>query len=122
MSKNSFSKAIAVVLAILPVFCPGLLYSQAENDDTYTVHRDPFVPLVGVDRVSARDGIDSIFTPMDVKFEGIVSGTGGRKALILNGELIEEGETIGLVTVKSVGANEAIISIDGKNHTVMLYR
>lgn len=121
MLKNSFPKAILIILAISAVFCPRMVSSQPEDSDAY-VGRDPFVPLVGVDRVSARAGIDSIFTPMDVKFEGIVSGTEGRKALILNGELIEEEETIGLVTVKSVGSNEAIITIDGKDHTIMLYR
>jgi len=83
--------------------------------------RDPFVPLVGGGYERSFSGIDRIFTPSDVRFEGIISGAGGKKAIVLNGEMISEGQTIGLVTVKSIGMNKAEIYIDGVRHIIALY-
>ena len=83
--------------------------------------RDPFVPLVGGGHERSFSGIDRIFTSSDIRFEGIVSGAEGKKALVLNGEMISEGQTIGLVTVRSIGMNKAEIYIDGARHIIALY-
>jgi hypothetical protein len=113
--------SIVMAIALIVFFLVGAVFVRADEKRGVFVSRDPFVPLVGVDRANVSLGIESIFTATDVRFEGIVSGSDGKKALVLNGEIIGEGETIGLVKVISVGLNEAKITIDGKAHTVTLY-
>ena len=83
--------------------------------------RDPFVPLVGVTAERTHGGILTIMSISDVSFQGIASDPSGKSSLILNGEIIAEGETVGLVTVESVGSNTAVITIDGELHTLTLY-
>lgn len=83
--------------------------------------RDPFVPLIGQGGVKTISGIREIMAISDVQFEGIVSVANGRRALIINGEIIEEGETIGLVSVTRVGTNVAEILVDMEKHKLKLH-
>jgi hypothetical protein len=119
MKKNKRHYVFLVCIVLLPVMS---VFSGAEAFSREMPRtRDPFVPLVGGGYERSFSGIDRIFTPSDVRFEGIVSGAGGKKALVLNGEMISEGQTIGLVTVRSIGMNTAEIYIDGARHIIALY-
>ena len=82
--------------------------------------RDPFVPLLGVN-VSAASSLDDIVSIDDVVLQGIVTGSGGEKIAILNGEMIGDGKTKGRVTVKSISENKVIVKIDDEERTIAIY-
>ena len=108
--------ALCAVLFCVAAFlsCPALAGHPRHK-------RDPFVPLVGVTAERAHGGILTIMSISDVSFEGIVSDPLGKRSLILNGEIIEEGQTIGIVTVKKVGTVNAEILIGEKKFEIELY-
>ncbi|HPN72613.1 MAG TPA: hypothetical protein PKZ41_01300 [Candidatus Omnitrophota bacterium] len=121
MPNNAFSKILAVMLFLGVFFYAGVFYGEDETEPEKSLRRDPFVPLVGVDTVKSRSGIAGIFTIVDAKFQGIATGSEGKKAIVLNGEILEEGQTVGLVELVEVGDNKAVISIDGAVHEILLY-
>ncbi len=81
--------------------------------------RDPFVPLVGMDRptVSKLEDATSI---ADVKLEGIVSRSGGKMAAILNGQIVKEGDRFGDVEIRKIAKKAVTIVMGGKNYAIML--
>lgn len=121
MLNNIAKKSMSVFVTSLIVLASFSAFCEDEQETRQSARRDPFVPLVGVETTKTKSGIDGILTIIDVKFQGIATGTEGKKAIILNGELIEEGDTVGLVKVEEVGVNKARISIDGALHDISLY-
>jgi hypothetical protein len=104
-------------LAVIVVFtlpCAG-------EDYKYDSHgkRDPFVPLIGIDRpaVSKLEDVSSI---ADVKLEGIASSPGRRIAAILNGEIVKEGEKFGDIEIKKITKKTVTIIMGGKNYNINL--
>ena len=77
--------------------------------------RDPFVPLVGIDRpaVSRLEDVTSI---ADVKLEGTASGPGGKVIAILNGEIVKEGDRFGDIEIKKVTKKTVTIIMGGKSY------
>lgn len=115
MIKKTFYICICAVIILLAAFC------NVHARQALSGRRDPFVPLVGMAREATGRGLTNVFTVNDIRFEGIASSPSGEKALILNGDIISEGETIGLVEVVNVGNNTAEITVDGVPHTIALY-
>ena len=120
--RNSIKITALFMIVGLACFFSFLVSGEEDTRHDLSFARDPFVPLVGVSNVNVKRGIEGIFTIMDAKFQGTTTGTDGKKAIVLNGELIEEGESVGLVMVEKVGANTATISIDGVSHNLSLYK
>lgn len=83
--------------------------------------RDPFVPLVGVSRVGGGGGVDMILTIEDVSLQGIIMDPDGTRSIIMNGEIVKEGQQIGQLIVEDVGNNLVKIKIGEERHTIKLY-
>ena len=85
--------------------------------------RDPFLPLVGSNRIVAS-GLEDITSVDEIKLEGIAYELRGeeqpKKTAILNGEIMGENERIGIVEVKEVMKNSVKLLIGGKEYTVAL--
>jgi hypothetical protein len=95
----------------------------AEKAFEYNAHgkRDPFVPLVGVAREGSAGGAWGVFSIDDVVLQGITLGPGGERCVIINGEIMKEGDKIGLLSVQSIGNNEVILRIEDKTFEKKLY-
>jgi hypothetical protein len=80
--------------------------------------RDPFVPLIGMDRPAVTK-LEDIASIDDIRLEGIASG-GGKTVAILNGEALKEGDRAGDVELKKIGKKQVTILIGGKPYDVYL--
>jgi hypothetical protein len=121
MLKTSRTARTCLWFPVFVLLSVMMVSPLVRGDESIPAGRDPFVPLVGADRDIVNLGIKSIYTLSDLKFEGITTGARGEKLLILNGELIAEGETIGSVSVVEVASNSAIVLIEGVRHRITLY-
>lgn len=83
--------------------------------------RDPFVPLVGVEKPGSSSGVKGISSVEDINLQGIVSGTGGKKMAVINGEIMEEGDKIDRLSVLSVSDNAVKVKIDDTEYEIKLY-
>ena len=83
--------------------------------------RDPFVPLIGVPQEPGESGVLSIYTIDDVNFGGTVSMPDGRHSVIINGEILREGQRRGRVEVLEIGGTQALIAIEGVQYRLRLY-
>lgn len=81
--------------------------------------RDPFVPLLGVDRVKVS-GLEDVISAEDVKLEGIAVGPGGKKTVVMNGKILKEGDKIGVVEVVKIGDKAVTLIISGTRHDINL--
>lgn len=80
--------------------------------------RDPFVPLVGMDRPTVTK-LEDISSVDDIKLEGIAFA-GGKRIALLNGEVLKEGDRVGDVEMKAVANKFVTISISGKSYDIYL--
>ena len=83
--------------------------------------RDPFVPLIGVSRVSTGNTLSDILTVEDVDLQGIVSAPGGGYSAIINGEVLSEGEGGGIFVVEKVMTDRISVRIGGDLFRIELY-
>jgi len=81
--------------------------------------RDPFVPLVGVERTKVS-GLEDVVSVDDVKFEGITIGPGGKKTVFMNDRILKEGDRVGLVEIIKIGDESVTLVISGTEHNVEL--
>ena len=119
--RNRRQKIFSFVIVVLACCFSFPALGEGEPRPDLTARRDPFVPLLGVDSAKTRRGIEGIFSIVDVKFQGTATGVEGQKAIVLNGEIIQEGETVGLVKIEKVGESSATIFIDGRPYELSLY-
>lgn len=82
--------------------------------------RDPFAPLIGHGKLTATVGLEDVASIAEVKLEGIATSAKGRTTAILNGELMKEGDTIGIVRVLRISKNSVTLLMGGKEYTVEL--
>ncbi|MFH0754889.1 MAG: hypothetical protein V2A70_10020 [Candidatus Omnitrophota bacterium] len=98
---------------------PGLVVAADEVSLVYDVHgaRDPFLPLV----TSAGTIItyDTNLLVAEMALEGIVEGSGSRVAII-NGNLMEVGQMIGLYKVVQIESDGVILLKDGQTSVLQL--
>ena len=110
------SSAVTVSLCVLPS------HGGAEEPEyNPRGRRDPFVPLVGVIDAGSGSGVGEIMTIEDISFQGIVIDPDGKKGVIINGEMIKEGEARERLFVESVGSNTVTIKLDEERHELKLY-
>ena len=107
------------ILLAMAVICSG----AAEKAFEHNSHgkRDPFVPLVGVAKEGSAGGAWGVFSIDDVVLQGITLGPGGERCVIINGEIMKEGDKMGLLSVRSIGSNEVILQIEDKTFEKRLY-
>lgn len=107
----------AYILCLL--FLVASLFAQVSVGENfkYESHgkRDPFVPLVGVDRptVSRLEDVTSI---ADVKLEGIASSPKGNLIAVLNGVMVKEGDKFGDIEIKKITRKTVTIVMGGKSY------
>ena len=115
LPKTVFALLLSLVLSTL---CGPF---SAADDYKYESHgkRDPFVPLVGIDKpaVSKLEDATSI---ADIKVEGIVTRSGGKMAAILNGQIVKEGDRFGDIEIRKITKKAVTIVMGGKNYDIML--
>ena len=118
---NVVKGALSAVFLLLLVF--GSYTSDAGPAFRYNSYgrRDPFVPLVGVFEEGAKGGVWSILTIDDVVLQGIVVSADGSRSIVVNGEVMSEGERIGRLYVESIGENAVNIKIDEESFELKLY-
>ncbi len=81
--------------------------------------RDPFVPLA-TGEVRANLGLQSVETIEDVRFEGIIFDPAGKSMVVLNGEVMKEGDKLYNVEIVKIGGSSVIIKVNGKAHAISL--
>ena len=108
-----------LVFGILFSACLAL-YSEEEYVYDSRGRRDPFVPLLGVTSGTV-ESLDDVISIDDINLQGIASDSAGKKAAIINGEMIKEGQTIGRVTLKKILHEKIILMIDEEEYKVNIY-
>jgi hypothetical protein len=121
-SKTGFiSGFIAAALCCLAVL--GLLRTHVGAAYEYESfsRRDPFVPLVGVSERGSTGGIEGILTIEDVLLQGILIADNGKPGVIVNGEIMKEGDRAGRLFIESIGSNVVKVKIDDESFELELY-
>jgi len=115
------SRALFSVLSAA-VFVMGLSASgtAVETYDSMA-RRDPFVPLIGVSSDGVKQGLESILSVEDVSLQGILIGAGGKKSVIINGEVVDQGYKAGIFSVEHISDNDVTIKIGDDIYEVKLY-
>lgn len=82
--------------------------------------RDPFAPLVssGSHAGSSLVGIDSV---SDIDVQGIVYDPSGDSMVIVNGEMLRQGDVFGNVLIKSIRQDGIVFEINGNEAFKPLY-
>ena len=120
--KNKKNNPIFVYVLIMFVGV-GMFCCRGANAFEYDSYgkRDPFVPLVGAAARARNSGVGGVLSVDDVVLQGIVVDANGKRNVIINGEILGEGDTKESITVKSIGKNDVVIRIDDEEHTLKLY-
>lgn len=87
----------------------------------YEAHgrRDPFVPLIGQDKVVAATLAD-VTSVEDIKVEGIAIGSDGKRTAIINGEIVKEGYKAGEIVIKKINPKSVTLLISNKEFKTSL--
>lgn len=83
--------------------------------------RDPFVPLIGVAGVRVANGAGGIASLDNVTLQGIIISPSGDKSVILNGEIMKEGDSLGGLTVITINDNKVTVKLGKETHDLRLY-
>ena len=120
MNKKARTLLLEVTVLVVIIACS---FSAAVYAFEYKSmgRRDPFVPLVGVSQEGVPGGAMGVLTRDDVVVQGIVTGPNGMRSVIINGEIMTEGDSIGRLTVMKIGENVVTIKIDEDTFYVKLY-
>lgn len=119
-------KKINNSLTLTATFIAALILCAVEAGAGYKYEshgrRDPFIPLVGFSEKGTKEGLKGVYTVEDLKLQGITTSGDGSKRVILNGEIMKEGDKIERVTVISVGKNTVKVRIDDTYYELELYK
>ncbi|MBP7056736.1 MAG: hypothetical protein KBB52_07775 [Candidatus Omnitrophica bacterium] len=116
--KISASNIIVMVgISLMIAFSLNDVESQSNLYDPKG-KRDPFVPLIGQGRTSARINLEDVASIADIKLEGIAVGANGKRVAALNGELLKQGDGIGIVKVIKIEAKSVVLTIGGKEYAI----
>lgn len=77
--------------------------------------RDPFVPLVGMDRPTVSK-LEDVVSITDLKLEGIASSPAGKPIAILNGEIVKEGDRFGIIDIKKITKKTVTVVMGGRQY------
>lgn len=116
--RNAVTKRMVISrssLWILIGFLAAMFMSCAIEGQNYESRgrRDPFVPLIGVNR-PAIIKLEDVTSIDDIKLEGIAFGAMGKRSAMLNGEVLRENDVVGDIKIEAIRANSVGISLDGK--------
>ena len=103
---------LAGAAAVSSAYCEGFTYEARGK-------RDPFVPLVGSDRPAVVK-LQDVTSVDDIKLEGIAFGAKGRRAAIINGEVVKENDKSGEVELKRISKKFITVLIGGKAYDIYL--
>lgn len=112
-------RLVKVALIILFSLASAIIFVSPGAGDDYRYEsrgrRDPFVPLVGMDRptVSKLEDVTSI---ADLKLEGIASSLSGKPVAILNGEIVKEGDKFGIIEVEKITKRTVTVVMGGRKY------
>jgi len=81
--------------------------------------RDPFVPLVGVERAK-KSGLEDVVSIDDIKLEGIAVGPGGKKTAVINGKMLKEGDKVGVVEIRKIDKRAVTLVVGGTEYNIAL--
>lgn len=81
--------------------------------------RDPFVPLA-TGEVRTNLGLQSVETIDDVKFEGVIFDPSGKSMVVLNDEVLKEGDKKYNVEVIRINNKSVTIKINDKEYTIKI--
>jgi hypothetical protein len=112
-------KIVYIVVIIAAIV---LLHISAEPAFGYESKgkRDPFIPLIGQDRGSNSSGLEGVRSIQDITLEGIAVGPLGKNVAILNGQMVKEKDSFGLLQIKKISKKTVEISIDGRIYKLSL--
>lgn len=81
--------------------------------------RDPFVPLIGIEK-AGHTALSKVISIEDVSLEGIAVGPQSKGIAILNGEMVKEGDRIGSLEIIKISYRAVTISIGGTEYNIGL--
>jgi len=115
---NRYHVHAAIIFCALVLIIAGF---TSPEDFKYEAKgkRDPFVPLIGPDRMVVA-GLEDITSIADANLEGIATGAQGKKIAIINGEMLKEGDKIGSLEVKKITSRMVVLAIGGKEYNLSL--
>ena len=116
-------KCIFILALLFVVSISFSVIAHADGSYVYDSHgrRDPFVPLLGVTS-GPLGSLEDIMGIEDVSLQGLAVDSAGRKVVVINGEMVTEGQTVGRLTVKKILKDEVILIIDYREYTLNLYQ
>jgi len=102
-----------MIILILLLLSTKLTFAEEGFRYEAKAKRDPFVPLIseGGSYVSDAYGISSI---RDVRLEGIVWDEAKGSIAIINGEIVKEGQDVGVVKVLRIEKDGVVFELDGQ--------
>ncbi len=108
-------------VTVFLVLLIGFASSAAAENVEYNSHgrRDPFAPLVGSEKPTITKLAD-ITSVEDIRLEGIVSGSKGEMAAMMNGEIIKQNSKIGDIVVRSITKAGVTLTVGGKEYKLKL--
>ncbi|MFH1593770.1 MAG: hypothetical protein ABID09_03615 [Candidatus Omnitrophota bacterium] len=121
----SDKRSVLQVLCLAAIIYGSLIdIACAESGYAYDSHgrRDPFVPLVGVAVKRGALTIKDVTAIDDITFQGMALDAKGNRIALLNNEMIQEGQTIGLVTIRKVAGSTVTLTIDENEYNLKVYR
>lgn len=106
-------------VGIMVLLMAGWAFSEEGFEYKAKDRRDPFVPLVseGGAYISDAYGIRGI---KDIRLEGIVWDETKGSVAIVNGEIVKEGQEIGVVRVLKIEKSAVIFEFDGEDVKIEL--
>ncbi|MDP3789088.1 MAG: hypothetical protein Q8R48_01650 [Candidatus Omnitrophota bacterium] len=81
--------------------------------------RDPFVPLA-TGEVKTNLGLQSVETIDDVRFEGVIFDPNGKSMVVLNDEVLKEGDKKYNVEVIRINNTSVTIKINDREYTIKM--
>ena len=99
----------------------GMAAAYAVEYDSFG-RRDPFVPLVGIPEAGPKMDLLGVLTVDDMVLQGIIVEPDGARSVIINGQLMKEGEKKGRLSIELIGNNAVQIKIDDAEHKIMLHK
>ncbi|MEA3489208.1 MAG: hypothetical protein U9R44_02550 [Candidatus Omnitrophota bacterium] len=116
-ARAAFLKTIALTALLAACWhCAGSAFEYNSLG-----RRDLFVPLVGVPKEGSGGGVMGILTIDDVALQGITVSSGGEKYVVINGELLREGDKAGRLSIIAIEPNVVTIEIDDRKFEKKLY-
>lgn len=100
-------------IMIITAIMPCILFAEEGFKYDAKAKRDPFVPLVSEGGTYASDAY-AISSIKDIRLEGIVWDEANGSVAIINGEIVKEGEAIGIAKVLKIEKDGVVFEVEGE--------